>query len=191
MRDGARTRSAASAVTTVRDRGLARAACDRLAGRCTAAPARRCLLATCSCAPQLCRKFTCWLVLAPMLAARCWPALVLVHRERPHRDARDQTWPSSARSSCPASSTRSVLRVVMMLLASCTLRSWTSNRPSWLYSHENGLLEIFLTVCGTSEAGFSGQDARRQQMSCAAAALLWPSCTRFFATPRPRLNPHC
>ena len=37
MRDGARTRSAASPVTTVRDRGLARAACDRLAGRCTAA----------------------------------------------------------------------------------------------------------------------------------------------------------
>lgn len=79
----------------------------------------------------------------------------------------------------------------MMLLASCTLRSWTSNRPSWLYSHENGLLEIFLMVCETSEAGFSGQDARRQQMSCAAAALLWPSGARFFATPRLRLNPHC
>ena len=64
MRDGARTRSAASAVTTVRDRGLARAACDRLAGRCTAAPARRCLLATCSCAPQLCRN-------VHMLAGAC------------------------------------------------------------------------------------------------------------------------
>ena len=60
---------------------------------------------------------TCWLVLAPMLAAHIWPALVLVHREWPHRDARDQTWPSSARISCPASSTRSVLRAVMMLLS--------------------------------------------------------------------------
>ena len=62
---------------------------------------------------------------------------------------------------------------------------------SWLYNHEKGLLEIFLTVCETSEAGFSGQDARCQQMSFAAAALLWPSGARFFATPRPRLNPHC
>ena len=62
---------------------------------------------------------------------------------------------------------------------------------NWLCTHENGLLEIFLMVCETSEAGFSGQDARRQQMSCAAAALLWPSGARFFATPRLRLNPHC
>ena len=76
-----------------------------------------------------------------------------------------------------------------MLLSKLHLAFLDIESTSWLYSHENGLLEIFLTVCGTSEAGFSGQDARRQQMSCAAAALLWPSGARFFATPRPRLNP--
>ena len=75
----------------------------------------------------------------------------------------------------------------MMLLSKLHLAFLDIKSTSWLYSHENGLLEIFLTVCGTSEAGFSGQDARRQQM----AALLWPSGARFFATPRPRLNPHC
>lgn len=75
----------------------------------------------------------------------------------------------------------------MMLLSKLHLAFLDIESTSWLYSHENGLLEIFLTVCGTSEAGFSGQDARRQQM----AALLWPSGARFFATPRLRLNPHC
>ena len=57
----------------------------------------------------------------------------------------------------------------MMLLSKLHLAFLDIESTSWLYSHENGLLEIFLTVCGTSEAGFSGQDARRQQMSCAAA----------------------
>ena len=58
----------------------------------------------------------------------------------------------------------------MMLLSKLHLAFLDVESTSWLYSHENGLLEIFLTVCGTSEAGFSGQDARRQQMSCAARA---------------------
>ena len=79
----------------------------------------------------------------------------------------------------------------MMLLSKLHLAFLGIDSTSWLCTHENGLLEIFLTVCETSEAGFSGQDARRQQMSCAAAALLWPSGARFFATPRLRLNPHC
>ena len=78
----------------------------------------------------------------------------------------------------------------MMLLSKLHLAFLDIEWTSWLCTHENGLLEIFLMVCETSEAGFSGQDARRQQMSC-AAALLWPSGARFFATPRPRLNPHC
>ena len=79
----------------------------------------------------------------------------------------------------------------MMLPSKLHLAFLDIESTSWLCTHENGLLEIFLMVCETSEAGFSGQDARRQQMSCAAAALLWPSGARFFATPRLRLNPHC
>ena len=35
---------------------------------------------------------------------------------------------------------------------------------------ENGLLEIFLLVCGSSTPAWSCQDERRQQTSCAAAA---------------------
>ena len=58
----------------------------------------------------------------------------------------------------------------MMLLSKLHLAFLDIELTSWLYSHENGLLEIFTTVCETSEAGFSGQDARRQQMSCAAVA---------------------
>ena len=37
---------------------------------------------------------------------------------------------------------------------------------------ENGLLEIFLLVCGPSTPAWSCQDERRQQTSCAAAAVL-------------------
>ena len=58
----------------------------------------------------------------------------------------------------------------MMLLSKLHLAFLGIESTSWLCAHENGLLEIFLMVCETSEAGFSGQDARRQQMSCAAAA---------------------
>ena len=36
---------------------------------------------------------------------------------------------------------------------------------------ENGLLEIFLSVCGSSTPAPSCQDERRQQTSCAAAML--------------------
>ncbi len=66
----------------------------------------------------------------------------------------------------------------MMLLSKLHLAFLDIESTSWLYSHENGLLEIFLTVCGTSEAGFSGQDARRQQMSCAAAVAEWRALLR-------------
>ena len=76
-----------------------------------------------------------------------------------------------------------------MLLSKLHLAFLDIESTGWLCTHENGLLEIFLMVCETSEAGFSGQDARRQQMSCTAAALLWPSGARFFATSRLRLNP--
>jgi len=40
--------------------------------------------------------FRCWLLLAPMLAADCWPALVQVHvhRGQLHRDARDHRDPA-------------------------------------------------------------------------------------------------
>ena len=79
----------------------------------------------------------------------------------------------------------------MMLLSKLHLAFLDIELTSWLHNHEKSLVEIFLTMCETSEAGFSRQDARRQQMSCAAAALLWPSGARFFATPRLRLNPHC
>ena len=58
----------------------------------------------------------------------------------------------------------------MMLLSKLHLAILDIGSTSWLCTHENGLLEIFLMVCETSEAGFSGQDARRQQMSCAAVA---------------------
>ena len=57
----------------------------------------------------------------------------------------------------------------MMLLSKLHLAFLDIESTSWLCTHENGLLEIFLMVCETSEAGFSGQDARRQQMSCEAA----------------------
>ena len=50
---------------------------------------------------------------------------------------------------------------------------------------ENGLLKIFLSVCGSSTPAPSCQDERLQQTSRAAAAVLIGSCT----TTRLRSNP--
>jgi len=61
---------------------------------------------------------------------------------------------------------------------------------------ENGLLEIFLLVCGSSTPAWSCQDERRQQTSCAAAAGMaeWRargSCTtaRLHSNPSIALTP--
>ena len=78
----------------------------------------------------------------------------------------------------------------MMLLSKLHLAFLGIESTSWLCTHENGLLEIFLMVCETSEAGFSGQDARRQQMSCAGCAAVaeWRALLRHIS---PALEPHC
>ena len=60
---------------------------------------------------------------------------------------------------------------------------------------ENGLLETFLLVCGSSTPAWSCQDERRQQTSCAAAMLAeWRargSCTtaRLHSNPSMALTP--
>ena len=172
-------------VTTVRVRGLDPAACDLLADRGVAAAARRELAGHLPCVQQLWRNNQhcnaghmqlCWLVLVLrghgllIVMSKTQPSSIIVpgficesvvacwHNQ--HREL-----PAPADVACSAS------------------------RFGQLVLHvENGLLEIFLAVCGSSTPASSCQDERRQhdelcRYCCCAAA--WPSRAR--AAPAPQL----
>jgi len=180
-------------VTAVRARGLDRGACDLLADRCVAAAARRELAGHLPCV-HICGAKRLSRSQAPMLAAGwCW-CLSVVNGSIVVLLAQ----PSSL--------------VVLVLVCEVGCAGWHAlqRQPAapadvacsasgfgQLVLHvENGLLEIFLLVCGSSTPAWSCQDERRQQTSCAAAAGMaeWRargSCTtaRLHSNPSIALTP--
>ena len=172
-------------MSTVWVRGLDPAACDLLADRCVAAAARRELAGHLPCVQQLWRNNQhcnaghmqlCWLVLVLrghgllIVMSKTQPSSIIVpgficesvvacwHNQ--HREL-----PAPADVACSAS------------------------RFGQLVLHvENGLLEIFLAVCGSSTPASSCQDERRQHdelCRCYCCAAAWPSRAR--AAPAPQL----
>jgi hypothetical protein len=93
------------------------------------------------------------------------------------------------------SETQSSLIVVPGFICKSVVACWHNQHEGWLHQRvwraqppdlarlqlhvENGLLEIFRSVCGSSTPASSCQDERRRQTSGAAAAVLlakWRAC---------------
>ena len=171
----------------MRGRGLDPAACDLLADRCVAAAACRELAGHLPCVPQLWRN-NCNIAMLHMQL--CWLVLVLRGHGLLHRDVQDPAQLDHR--------ARPHLRVGCGVLAQPGTRaSWQSCTSRWACSAsrfgrlalhvENGLLEIFPSVRGSSTPASNCQDERRQQLSfccCCCCAAAWPSGARAATAPQ-------
>ena len=164
-----RARSRRPCPLSVRARGLDRAACDLLAGRCAAAAARRALAGRLLCASHLWRNGP---LLATCSCAGCWLVLVPRRHGLLDRDVRDPVQ-LDHRARLHLQVGGSLLAQPARGLAAPAGVACSASGFGRLQLHvENGLLKIFRSVCGSSTPASSCQDERRRQTSCAAAAVL-------------------
>ena len=163
---------------SVRARGLDRAACDLLAGRCAAAAARRALAGRLLCASHLWRNGP---LLATCSCAGFWLVLVPRRHGLLGRDVRDPVQ-LDRRARLHLRVGGSLLAQPARGLAAPAGVACSASGFGRLQLHvENGLLKIFRSVCGSSTPASSCQDERRRQTSGAAAAVLlakWRACAR-------------
>ena len=157
-----------------------------IASGCAAAPACRALAGRLSCASQLWRNIQMLVAAGPMLAADCWPALVHVHRGQLHRDARDHRDPAQLALHALLHPQDLWWRAVMTLISALHLTYAGFTFGQLGLQLENGLVEIFLSMCGTLVLASCGLGEPRQQAGCVAVAVL---LAEWRARPSPPQSP--